>query len=391
VSVGFAVISTSSLYTPVLLITVLTGARLWLMFRPRLQWRPTHSPAQAAVTLLVVGAVATLILSPLLLRIAERALSGRMVHPSVLWRSGAPGLDVLSYFLPNPNHPLAPDAFARLFIIEFQASRSLVAMGIVAAAVLRRRLTRETRRWIWVTLAFAILALGPFVHIGGVNTYVPGPWAFLRYLPVLGEARMPSRLAVIVSMALAAAFAGALSSLVKEKPLRRRALLGGVGLALVFELLPAPRQLYSADIPSVYRTIAADPAPGVVLDLPFGIKDGLGSLGLFEPRAQLHQTFHGKPLLGGYLSRVAAETKERYLASPFIRTLMMLSEPGRADTPIAPELIESGRAFLRETNVRYVVMHTPLTRPALRAFAIEALGLQHLETGGDYELYRSPQ
>jgi hypothetical protein len=387
VVVGSAAISTSTLYTPVLVLTLLACVRLWLTLRPRVHWAPTHSPMSALVTLGVVGAVAALVLAPQLIRIAGRITSGRMVHASVLWRSGAPGLDVLSYFVPNPSHPLAPDSFARLFIIEFQASMSFVAMGVIAAAAWRRQVTRMTGQWIWVTLVFALLALGPFVHVGGVNTHVPGPWAFLRYLPVLGDARMPSRLAVIVSMALAAAFAGALSSLVKAQPGRRRVLLYGVGLALALELLPAPRPLYRADIPEVYRRVATDPAPGVVLDLPFGIKDGLGSLGLFEPRSQFHQTFHGKPLLGGYLSRVDEGTKARYLASPFIRALITLSDPGRIGTPIASDLMEAGAAFRRDTNVRYVVMHTPLTHPALRAFAIETLALEHILTSGDYELY----
>ena len=33
--------------------------------------------------------------------------------------------------------------------------------------------------WWWITFGFASLALGPFVIAGGLNTFVPTPWAAL--------------------------------------------------------------------------------------------------------------------------------------------------------------------------------------------------------------------
>ena len=49
--------------------------------------------------------------------------------------------------------------------------------------------------WLWMPAVFAAMALGPFVHVAGINTYIPGPWAVLRYVPVVGLARSPSRFA----------------------------------------------------------------------------------------------------------------------------------------------------------------------------------------------------
>ena len=40
-----------------------------------------------------------------------------------------------------------------------------------------------------ITIGFGLLALGPFVHVAGVNTYLPTPWTLLRYVPLIGEAR----------------------------------------------------------------------------------------------------------------------------------------------------------------------------------------------------------
>ena len=42
-----------------------------------------------------------------------------------------------------------------------------------------------------------------------MNTHVPGPWAFLRYVPVIGLARTPSRFSIVFMLALAVLFAAA--------------------------------------------------------------------------------------------------------------------------------------------------------------------------------------
>ena len=59
------------------------------------------------------------------------------------------------------------------------------------------------RLWGGLALIFGALALGPFVHVAGINTHVPGPWAFLRYVPVIGLARTPSRFSIVLMLAVA--------------------------------------------------------------------------------------------------------------------------------------------------------------------------------------------
>jgi hypothetical protein len=57
-------------------------------------------------------------------------------------------------------------------------------------------------RWLAFTTVFVLLSLGPFIVIGGLMTHVPGPWALVRYLPIVGAARMPTRLSILVLLAL---------------------------------------------------------------------------------------------------------------------------------------------------------------------------------------------
>ena len=165
---------------------------------------------------------------------------------------------------------------------------------------------RSSRIRVGITIFFALLTLGPFLQVAGVNTQIPLPWSVLRYVPVLGLVRSPGRFAVLVTMVVAVLFAQALAH-ARPQPSRSAApWLTAVGVLLAIELVPGPRTLYSAAIPALYSTIAADPRPDVrVLELPVGVKDGTGSIGLFDPRAQYVQTRHGKAIIGGYLSRVS--------------------------------------------------------------------------------------
>src|SRR5581483_6090833 len=176
-------------------------------------------------------------------------------------------------------------------------------------------------------------------------TFIPTPWTFLRYVPVIGTARMPPRFDAVVTVGVCVLFASALAALRARMGRHGRLLFAVVAAAALFEWLPAPRTLYSADIPGIARTIAADPRPIRILELPFGIRDGLSSLGDFTAASQLYQTVHGKALVGGYLSRVDGDRKALYQQIPFTSVLLDVSE----HKPVAAGRMEAarqtGRAF----------------------------------------------
>ena len=60
--------------------------------------------------------------------------------------------------------------------------------------------------WGAFALVFGALALGPFVHVAGINTHIPGPWSLLRYVPVIGLARTPSRFSIVAMLMVAILF-----------------------------------------------------------------------------------------------------------------------------------------------------------------------------------------
>lgn len=386
-------VSFRSLYTPVFVLTVLVLLRGAIRYRPALMAIDANGLRRFMWVSTATLLVCTASLSPVLYALGHQIAEGRYPGSLLFWRSSPPGVDLAAFLLPNPNHPWAPEGI-RLWLnalrngyLENAASISLVALAVLAIAWTRG--WRPPRVWTAIAGAFMLLALGPFVHVAGANTYVPGPWALARYLPIVGLARSPGRFVVILMLAIAALFAIALAWLTAPYPQRRRMVLTIVGTLLAFELLPVPRPIYDATVPSLYARVAADPRPDVrVLELPFGVRDGTRSVGNFTGRSQFFQTFHHKPLLGGYLSRVSRRRVEETRRYPMLDAFISLSE-GRTISEDTMRTLEArGPTFARRAQVGYVVIDRMRASPQLIAFAIRVLRLELVERVGALELYK---
>lgn len=376
---------------PVLLLTLAVALAAWSRWRPTLA---VHDPGRELPGLLRLGTVAVgvclVLMAPSLVGLADRALTGRMPDTAIFWRSSPRGLDVLAYVVPNPLHPwfgswtqgwfmpAQEDAFP-----EFVGAFSLVALSLLAWAWRREGLPRF---WLAFTAVFASLSFGPFLHVAGVDTQIPGPWALLRYVPLLGMARAPSRFAIVAVLGGAVLFGYAVDIL-----RRRRAwpAVAAVAVLLAAELNPAPRRLFAADVPQVYDLLSSGDESRAVLELPTGVRDGTSSLGDFNARTQFFQTRHGRPLVGGYLSRVSEWRKREMLSSPTLASLVTLSDPGGVLTADALEAARAGRdAFLSRSCVGYVVLDRRKASPALRADAVAILDLESLHEDPQFELLR---
>jgi hypothetical protein len=383
-----------SLNTPVLVLTTLALLRIGWRYRTHLaQIERAH--VWQTLRLATVSAVfAAIMLSPVLygvtLRIAQDGFDGQRTF----WRSSPRGVDVASFILPNPNHALTPDA-VQAFLTprpdaypENVASLSFVVLAVVAVAW--RRGWVVPRLWAGFAALFALLSLGPFIHVLGVNTFVPAPWALLRYVPLLGLARTPARFTTVVMLVVAILFAIALTWLAARFPSRRRLMLATIGALLVLELLPLPRELYSAEVPRVYRHVAAAPEDARVLELPFGVRDGTSSVGDFTARSQFFQTSHHRMIIGGYLSRVSRRRIAEIRRYEMLDALITLSERRSLEPGRERRLIEQGPAFAQRYRVDFVVIDRMRASAALRDFAMKAFRLQHVESDDSFELFRTP-
>ena len=382
-----------SLYNPVMVLTLLVLVRIVLWWRPRISLSPAAIGPIPARALLVAALACIGPLAPVLYGLTTRVADGQFVSPKIFWRSSPPGVDLLSFVSPNPQHPIArgltddPQLLKPTIFVEYTAAMSLVALLVIVVAMWRARY-RPSAAWLAITIGFALLALGPFIHVGGYNTHVPGPWALLRYLPGIGLTRMPTRFAIVALMGVAVMLAGALAAIGSTWPQRRRQIVAIVAALLIFELWPAPRTLYSAAISPIYDRIAADPRDVRVLTLPFGVRDGTWETGNFRPRSLFNQTRHGKSMIGGYLSRVSPRRVERMRHEyPTLDALIKLSEK----TPIGPEvaatLLERGDRLVAQANLGYVIIDARFIPPDRAALVIDAFDLREVQRDAHLTLY----
>jgi hypothetical protein len=223
------------------------------------------------------------------------------------------------------------------------------------------RLRQKQRVRMWAFLAFAtwVLSLGPVLQVLGKSTFtafgieVPMPYLLLYKLPLFSIMRTPSRLTVLTMLALGVLVAFAFVALMAgretvEESGRERTWLRvvsqiGLPFLILFEFWAAPFSTVPPgwDVP-IYTRVASEPGRFALLELP------LRPFGDY----MAYQTVHGKPIVGGYLSR-----QPPYVAVESTPALRYLRDDTAADDP-ARDSIAGGKGVsaLRDMGVKYVII-----------------------------------
>ncbi len=224
------------------------------------------------------------------------------------WRASRPGAHAPSAPVPADAAPVRP-------------SRALAATGMRRDVIGFYALTGGLAFWI---------SFGPAAGLYRV---------LFAVIPVFSLLRAPSRIGIVVVLALTMLFACGLAVVFARRPLRQRALAAaGLSLAVSAELFTAPIAVRDAPpVLSAYRHLASlRRAP--VLELPFFYERS------DYPRHARYMSasgWHWQPLINGYSDHIPPEFRE-----------------------LAPRLhgFPSIDAFaeLRQRRARYVVIHLSL-------------------------------
>lgn len=363
-------------------------AAAWIWFT----WTPTCSIASLTTrarlvrTLALAGVVAGVCWAPLAVRLAQRWMAGDFPRERPAWLSGTAGVDLASLLLAHPFGALTGSGvqslYERLSIdpIECSAWLGLVPLVLVVSALRRGR---DADIWPWAglgALAF-VWALGSHVRVLGVNTGMMLPFAVIRYLPGISGARIPGRAMAIVSLAAAA--------LVALEIARRRASgwrgrhLALVAAALTLELVPATYPLTATAVPPAYAAIDTR-APGSVLELPVGIRDGFGERGRLDPMAQWAQSVHERPLVGGFVARLPPSVTAAYAADPVLAPLLDLSA-GRTRPDLDVAWARTVAPRLRALGIHWVVLRRDA--PELVQALVQQPGFSRVAEGDARAVY----
>lgn len=363
---------------------------LWIVcrFPFQLSIRPSIGPATGGLrSALVSTAVLLVSTAPLWIALAGVIAQGDYSTQRVLWRSSPAGADALTLLLGHPEHLVSgawtTSAYGALGIDRMEQSLWLGIAPLLLIILTRRAWWHlpAARVWMLTGILFLLLALGPFLRVGGYDTALPLPQALLRYMPGFSNARIPGRAVVVVSLSVAMLTSFAIAHLQKSRPWTAFA----AAALLILETLPAPAGVYALPArDAVDEAVRQSQGAAAVAELPLGLRDGFGQSGEFDHRALVHQIWHEHALAGGFVARLPSSAKQRYLEAPLLTNLVDISTPANQGIQLretaAREASALGIAFLIVNRDTFVGDRLPRSD-------LERAGFLLAETAGPRELY----
>ncbi len=409
---------------------------VWLLA----SWRELRSRWAALGRLALAGLIAALLWAPALIPIAREFVSGDYALEG--WGESLKlSADAVGLVTPTDLNPLAwatdphyasPAERWQAVVRAVEEGKGrfsdintvflgwvTLALALVGAWLGRRRL----RGWIWSAIVFGVLVLGPLLQVNGRFRFsldnmlpegvtFPLPFTLLHFIPFISANRAPNRNSVILMLALAVlAGYGVWRVLGAGKQGNKEARKQGKSLVylstcllailVLAEHLAVPLPTTDARIPAVYQRIAQEPGEFAIMQLPLGWRNSFGVLGSELTQLQYFQTAHGKPMIGGNISR-APDYKMGYFGRiPLFQAITELE----AYREPAPEVAAAARAqagaLMALYDVRYFV-----TTPAIpgrypyqdtwqrtEAYALDVLPLEKpaLWEQDGYRVYRVVQ
>jgi 4-amino-4-deoxy-L-arabinose transferase-like glycosyltransferase len=329
-------------------------------------------PAVGRLLPLVLAVViAAVVASPQLIAMAQQeAAGGSSATPALLIGTYDKfGADAGGLFAPSPRlttfglHGLAtiysyrqPDEGVPTFGLVL----SVLAVAGLAAAWRRRSAWMLALLW----LGGALLALGPTLVIGGkVHVPLPVSWdgtrmsllmpyTWLVHVPGLSALREADRLALL-GLVGAAMLAGAAVEWLRRHAKPLIAVVAVLGVLEVGWSGGSGIGVMATALPALDRPIAADHSGSIVLDVPFGLRGGIGLYGSgISRQALVLATADGHPRSVSYTSWIPARTRNRIAGNAFYAALAT-AQDGK---PVSAAKLAAARTEVRRMNIGWVLV-----------------------------------
>lgn len=335
------------------------------------------SPIELVKRFVVVGVVAGVLALPMLGFVLQDfgVEGGNYIRVYPLRYSAERSYDLLSYIVPNARSSLYTGIAPRVEGVNASVNtegdselspdrQSFLGITVLVLAVIGAiRFRRAMGFWIFVAACFALLSLGPVLHVAGNDTNIPLPFALANNIPILNHIRIPMRYGVMVFFGMALLVgAGALVVVVNRAWLAMP--LAGLVL-LEAAIIPYPTLDFR--VAPVYEQIARAQGDFSVLEIPsFNWR--------FAAKNEVYQAFHEKRILRAYTNRIAPDVADYFnlrQTPVMVRSLRILE--GEEEGLLTDAEITQDRAVMDDTlnfyNVRYAVLH----RDQLSAEQVTAL------------------
>ncbi len=288
---------------------------------------------------------------------------GNYIRVYPLKYSAERSYDLLSFVIPNARSTFYQNVAPRVEGVnasvntegesELSPDRQafLGVTVLILALIGAIRFRRALLFWIFVTLIFATLSLGPVLHIAGNNTNIPLPFVLVNNIPILNHIRIPMRYGLMVF--LGASFLAGAGALVLLS--WKRWLILPLTALILIEAAMLPYPTLEFHVPRVYDQIARETGDFTILEIPsFYWRDAA--------KNGTYQAIHQKRILRAYTNRITPDVADYFnlRQTPIVvRSLRILE--GAEQGILTKEEIEQDRAVLNDTvnffNLRYAILH----------------------------------
>jgi hypothetical protein len=342
-------------------------------------WEHGRWNGRRVVALGLMGLIAVILMAPGLYpyvrEVAQEGVAGELYE-----LTPEPGKqDLLSYVVPQRQHPLSP-VYDKVFVRwsnaaarrTYSAFLGHVVVALAVVAVVRQGRRGRIRFWLGLAMLCFVLALGPYLRLNRIlRENIPLPYQLIGWLPpvrMLGVSLRFNALLGVPLAVLGAYGAEGLREWVAERRWGDRLTRPGVfaallGLVILVDYVSIPTSTVSAGVPDFYHRLTEEPGDFAIVGLP-------GKRHHTE-RYMFYQIVHGRPILGGHVSRLPAEALDFASSVPLIADMYRELAINTALPDISRQL-----SLLAEANFKYVIIHKDLaTEQQLNAwrsyFAVE--------------------
>lgn len=259
--------------------------------------------------------------------------------------------NLLGFFIPsqwNPVYKPLIDLIYRYHPYLVTQMEGFVYPGLViviaicawVAEKIRGRINKfaNAEAHVFVFFTAALLALGPYLHIGshwqfdvaGRVFSIPLPFMLLQKLPLLQNFRAPGRI-MLVAIFSGTVAAGLILKRVSSGISRKKVLFATILSAVIlldhsFVHTPAPKN----SVPSVIYDEIRKNSKGSVLEIPYTVRDGLEYLGALDAIfPQMGVLVHGRPVLAAHTGRVNDYVFDYYRNDPLLGFFSQLVDENR--------------------------------------------------------------
>lgn len=275
---------------------------------------------------------------------------------------------------------------------------------------LSKNLRDKIKPFFITSVVFIILTLGPFLHVfghwgltvdEGIRIVIPLPYILLHYIPFLNNIRVPGRLIVGFIFFAYIVSAYLITYFLRNKTKRFRILF----FVVLFLLFIFDHRYYvdmsvltSKQYPySIYKSIGNDRKISTVMEIPFVIRDGFtyfGDISAFD--MIVGETYHNKPVIGGYTGRISDYKRNYYMKSPLLGYFGRLIGGDLKENPVTNLEdplewkninIEESKDSIEFLDIKYVIVNNDMNYTATVSSVLNNLGYQKKQVDYNYSLW----